>query len=64
VDQSTVDLIDTLKRIEAEATRAKHRLATGEAKNGVASLEKIRNEASDVLVRAGLSRRSPSELVS
>lgn len=63
MEQQTVDLIDTLKRIEAEAARAKHKLATGQAINGTYSLEKIRAEASDVLVRAGLPRRAPSELV-
>jgi hypothetical protein len=58
----TVDLIDTLKRIEEAAAKAKHRLAVGEAKNGVGALERIRAEASDGLVRAGQPRRSPSEL--
>lgn len=60
--EQTVDLIETLKRIEQEAAKAKRRIAEGRALNGVGALEKIRNEASDVLVRAGEPRRSPKAL--
>jgi hypothetical protein len=63
VTEPTVDLVDTLKRIEEEAARAKHKLETGHAKNGVYSLERIRLEAADALVRQGHRRRHPAELV-
>lgn len=62
LESKTVDLIETLKRIEEEAARAYRRVTTGEAPKGTLSLNKIRCEAADALVRAGLERRSPTEL--
>lgn len=48
----TVDLIQTLRRIEGEAKRAKDSLAVGRSKTGTTALERIRAEASDAVARA------------
>lgn len=48
----TLDLIQALRDIEAEARRAQKLLAAGGAVNGRTALQNIEHEASDALVRA------------
>jgi len=48
---TSCDLVETMRRIEASAAAARLALATGEAKNGASALERIHNEARDVLRR-------------